>query len=366
MAIDMKTYLPTLLLFFLLVDPSVSPPIPLRNIISNPFVKGFVRQLQKEAGKTVGQNLVDKFKNHNVPPPPPGAPPEIIPGLHLVKEYLSNYGYIQYSDNFTDALDEVTRSALKSYQNFFNLTETGYLDNETLQQISFLRCAVPDMNFTYNLSASNNMSWPLGTKWFPNGTNLTYGFLAASKIPPNATKVFRDSFKRWSDAIGVLNLTETTYNDAANIKIGFYNFSDIMDVEVVGGTLIELIPGNNSHADVTFGDMLLDATKYWALPNASITSSSWQQGIVDLSTVAMHQIGHLLGLSHSSHNDSVMYPYILPSNQRKVQLSNDDQQQIKQVYFPSASGGGRVTLVGSRWGLLATFSLGFACMVLSY
>ena len=45
-------------------------------------------------------------------------------------------------------------------------------------------------------------------------------------------KGFNDSFRRWSDAIRVLNFTETTYADA-NIKIGFYN--ETVGPEVVRG-----------------------------------------------------------------------------------------------------------------------------------
>ena len=123
----MKAYLPTLLLFFFLVDKSVSPPTSFGKLLNNRLVKELGRQIAKEAAKEIVQNWLDDFKNHSAPPTPtpPGAPAplEEIPGLILVKEYLSNYGYIQFSDNFTDNLDEETRSALKSYQHFFNLTE---------------------------------------------------------------------------------------------------------------------------------------------------------------------------------------------------------------------------------------------------
>ncbi|KAL4373344.1 hypothetical protein HN51_007263 [Arachis hypogaea] len=233
----MKRHLLTLLFFFLLLDSSFSISLgPVAKIIlRNPAIKRlYKRQLPKNALHTG----FDYLKNQSTPPPPPGAPEEKIQGLHLVKQYLNDYGYIQDSDNYTDLMDQDTVSAIKTYQTFFNLNVTGYLDDETLQQLSLFRCAVPDVNVNYSLSPTNNVSWPKGKNWFSNRTNLTYGFLPQSDIPENFTAVFKNSFKRWSDAITpVLNLTltETRYDDA-DIKIGFYIFNNMtVGNEVVAG-----------------------------------------------------------------------------------------------------------------------------------
>ncbi|XP_015965244.2 uncharacterized protein LOC107488973 [Arachis duranensis] len=196
----MKRHLLTLLFFFLLLDSSFSISLgPVAKIIlRNPAIKRlYKRQLPKKALHTG----FDYLKNQSTPPPPPGAPEEKIQGLHLVKQYLNDYGYIQDSDNYTDLMDQDTVSAIKTYQTFFNLNVTGYLDDETLQQLSLFRCAVPDVNFNYSLSPTNNVSWPKGKNWFSNRTNLTYGFLPQSDIPENFTAVFKDSFKRWSDIL---------------------------------------------------------------------------------------------------------------------------------------------------------------------
>ncbi|MED6106240.1 hypothetical protein PIB30_003199 [Stylosanthes scabra] len=360
-----RHYLVTLLLFFLfLLDSSlsISPGRPFaRN--SRPFGKGFYRT---KPTKKEHKCEFDYLRNQSVsPPPPPGAAPEKIQGLHFVKQYLNDYGYIQDSDNYTDLLDQETISAIETYQTFFNLPVTGDLDNETLQQLSLYRCAVPDVNFTYSLSPTNNVSWPKGIDWFSNRTNLTYGFLPASEITEIYKAVFRDSFKRWSEAITTfvnLTLTEARYNES-DIKIGFYIFdNNTVGAEVVGVSVIELVSDNNEY--VAIGDMLLDATKYWALPNDTVNSTTLEYGMIDLGDVVMHQIGHLLGLSHSSHNESVMYPYILPQNQRKVQLSNDDKQQIQQVYSTNHASSG-VGIMISTCGFLTTtfFSLGFSCIM---
>ncbi|TKY69787.1 Metalloendoproteinase 5-MMP [Spatholobus suberectus] len=286
-AISMKSYLSAPLLFLLLVDLSLSPTAGLNPV---PVGKGIEEFGSKKASKSISTwvNYLKKtFKK--LPSPQPNAPPEQIQGLSRIKDYFSNYGYLQSSGPFNYSLDQETIPAIKTYQQHFNPQVTGDLNNQTLQQISLLRCGVPDMNFYYNFT--DNVSYPkAGNRWF-HKTNLTCGFLPASQIPPNATKVFRDSFTRWAQATGVLNLTETTY-DNSDIKVGFYNFTYLeIDEEVDGGSIILLQPASN----VTIaGVILLDGTKFRAPPSEN-DSLSWQDGVLDLETRAMHQI--VLGFS---------------------------------------------------------------------
>ncbi|KAK1387309.1 hypothetical protein POM88_015487 [Heracleum sosnowskyi] len=52
--------------------------------------------------------------------------------------------------------------------------------------------------------------------------------------------------------------------------------------------------------------------------------------VIDLETVVLHEIGHLLGLDHSSMEDTIMYPSI-PSGVVK-DLHDDDVRGIKALY----------------------------------
>jgi Predicted Zn-dependent proteases len=45
-------------------------------------------------------------------------------------------------------------------------------------------------------------------------------------------------------------------------------------------------------------------------------------------SVAMHEVGHALGLDHSDDMNSVMYP----TNQNVTQLSNGDLAGLKNIY----------------------------------
>ncbi|PNX66121.1 metalloendoproteinase 1-like protein, partial [Trifolium pratense] len=166
-----------------------------------------------------------------------------IDGLYLIKEYLRDFGYLQQPGPFDNKTNKETTSAIEIYQQNFNLQAKGNLNDETLQQILLPRCGVPDINFEYNLSGTNTISWPKGNKWFPKGKkNLTYGFAPENKLPPIVTKVFRNAFMRWSTTTKVLNFTEVTSYDDANIKIGFYINNEVVQDVVLGDTVISLQP----------------------------------------------------------------------------------------------------------------------------
>ncbi|XP_058772350.1 metalloendoproteinase 1-like [Vicia villosa] len=359
----MKSHLFELLFFlllFILNTSTLSAHIPR---FSPSVGKQLRNKIKGQPNHYTWKNTLDKFKEL---PRPDAQPAKEIKGLSEIKQFLYDFGYLQQPGPFNDILDQTTILALKIYQRYFNLQVTGDLNNETLQQISLPRCGVPDKNFKYGFTDTVNVSWPKGNTWFPFGTrNLTYGFLPESKIPLNSTQVMRNALTRWSRTTNVLNFTETAYN-VADIKIGFYIYNDEVADVVIGSSVIS----KQLNSNVTSGVISLEASKYWVLPDDNSTWS-WKDGEIDLETAVMHQIGHILGLDHSYDDESIMYPTILPSQQRKVQITDSDNKAIQQLYSNvtkdnNTSSGyvGRFTLFGSSYGFVISLSLGFAFMAM--
>ncbi|KAB1205330.1 Metalloendoproteinase 1 [Morella rubra] len=69
-------------------------------------------------------------------------------------------------------------------------------------------------------------------------------------------------------------------------------------------------------------DVTMDADKQWSV--------GARPGTIDLETVALHEIGHLLGLGHSSVEGAIMFPGI--SSEVTKGLHADDIRGIKTLY----------------------------------
>lgn len=134
-------------------------------------------------------------------------------------------------------------------------------------------------------------------------------------------EAFQRAFSRWASVIPVSFIEAEDY-DFADIKIGFYS-GDHGDGEPFDGVL-----GVLAHSfSPEIGRLHLDAAETWAVDFGETKS----EVAVDLESVATHEIGHLLGLSHSSVKEAVMYPSLKPRDKR-ADLNIDDIKGVQSLY----------------------------------
>ncbi|KAF8399340.1 hypothetical protein HHK36_015205 [Tetracentron sinense] len=268
-------------------------------------------------------------------------PGEKVDGLAKLKQYFNRFGYIPNSpSNFSDDFDDALESALKEYQLNFNLNTSGVLDESTLQQIVRPRCGVADIiNGTSTMNSGKAASLTTGhfhtvghytffpgtPKWPSSNLDLTYAFFPGNQLTDSVKAIFSRAFDRWA-AVTPLTFTETASFSSADLKIGFFS-GDHGDGEPFDGQM-----GTLAHAfSPTNGHFHLDGDENWVLDGDSSSLTSSSTSAIDLESVAVHEIGHLLGLGHSSVEESIMFPTI-SSGSKKIVLASDDIQGIQVLY----------------------------------
>ncbi|PON40663.1 Peptidase M10A [Parasponia andersonii] len=262
-----------------------------------------------------------------------------VNGMSELKKYLQSFGYLpsttaNYTNSTDDSFDTQLESAIILYQTKLGLPVTGKLDSYTISNIMSPRCGVaddpasapPHGNATL-ISTTRHYAYFYGKpRWVRTSPmTLSYAFTPNAMIkyltPTDVRTVFRRAFSRWSAVIPV-NFTETGEYLMADIKIGFYR-GDHGDGEPFDGVL-----GVLAHAfSPENGRFHLDAAETWTVDFKGEKSKS----AIDLESVATHEIGHLLGLGHSSVKEAVMYPSLSPRT-KKVDLKMDDVEGVQALY----------------------------------
>ncbi|KAL6290640.1 hypothetical protein ACE6H2_008150 [Prunus campanulata] len=232
-----------------------------------------------------------------------------------------------------DEFDDILESAIKSYQKSYHLKVTGTLDTTTAKQMMVPRCGVPDVvNGTRKGSKKHNHKHksihgvahyefflPGPLRW--SKTHLTYRFRSSVNQVPgtqNVRSICAQAFQRWAQVTS-FTFEEVPPTSAADITIGFHrgNHGDGSPFDGLKGTLAHANPP-------TRGNFHYDADERW--------SSNPGPNEVDLESVAVHEIGHLLGLNHNPDlQDTIMFPNF-EYGIIKRDLHRDDIDGIRALY----------------------------------
>ncbi|XP_061537326.1 collagenase 3 [Phycodurus eques] len=200
---------------------------------------------------------------------------------------------------------------LKEMQRFFNLEVTGSLDDSTLDVMTQARCGVPDIG-EYN-------HFPLHLKWKNNIVTFRILNYTPDLRKSDVDRAIRKALNVWSD---VTPLTfKKLYYGIADIMISFgrKEHGDHNPFDGPNGLLAHAYPPGQGIG----GDTHFDEDEHW-----SKDSSAY-----NLFIVAAHELGHALGMSHSTDSGALMYP--IYSYATGYPLAEDDVKGIQALYGPN-------------------------------
>ncbi|TXG49381.1 hypothetical protein EZV62_025256 [Acer yangbiense] len=259
-------------------------------------------------------------------------------GIKDLKKYLQKFGYLKNYDNvpagLEDAHDNDLLAAIKLYQQSFRLNVTGILDSDTVTQMMKPRCGVPDhvmikpKNHGHQDDKGKSFHTVAHYQFIPgnprwSNKQLTYTFISTAQVPDdlNVRSAFKSAFQSWAQVTDFSFEEVADGSNDADIVIGFHrrDHGDREPFDGFQGVLAHSLPP-------TAGTSHYDADEKW--------SSNSNPGLdeLDLESVALHEIGHVLGLGHETGlREAVMYPSI-SYGQTKRDLNDDDIQGIQTLY----------------------------------
>lgn len=241
----------------------------------------------------------------------------------VAASYLHRYGYMKSKvDSKHGSLVDLEK-AVRQFQAFAGLEESGQLDSQTIQLMEAPRCGVKDIveedSDLPRIKVRTKRYALQGSRW--RVKDLTYKI---AKYPETTEKLsrrdvdvtMRKAFDVWSKVTN-LRFEEKT-SGKAHIEIRFekraHGDDDPFDGE--GGTL--------AHAffPVFGGDAHFDEEEHWTVDTPRGTS---------LLMTAAHELGHSLGLSHSSDRTALMAPFYR-GYEKDISLAQDDIEGIEALY----------------------------------
>ncbi|XP_053330840.1 matrix metalloproteinase-18-like [Spea bombifrons] len=247
--------------------------------------------------------------------------------LKLAADYLIDFGYLP-DENITeyaipntpflfeDQIPEEFISGLEWFQRQNGLKVTGRLDANTVEAMNLPRCGKHEQRMSYSLGAK----WKKGT--------LTYKIINTTSLLPE--KMVKEelvkALKVWEN-VSSLNFIEVGINQTADIDMffvaGLHNDGTKNAFDGPGRVLGHAFmpPFGKSKRDID-GDLHLDNDEKWTINE--------KKG-VNLLQAAAHEIGHSLGLDHSTIPGALMAPTYKGYNP-KFQLHQDDIEAIQSLY----------------------------------